>query len=196
MANNDYQKKLEEHRKPIEEPVVMSRQSRHKKKVKKPVTKAPRNWFLPTLFTIGIILPIFLLAYAYFFYEPMANESPENQQVVQLDIQPVTPPEDEEEEENETVEEEPVEEVEEEPAEEVVEEEPVEEEPEVTEPVEEPSEPEEPQQSTKTHTVQPNETLYRIAMNYYNDPKAVDKIRAANNLSSNEIRVGQVLVLP
>ncbi len=48
----------------------------------------------------------------------------------------------------------------------------------------------------KTHKVKSGENLYRIAINYYNDPAAVDKIRAANGLSSNEISVGQTLTLP
>ncbi|MFC4354553.1 LysM peptidoglycan-binding domain-containing protein [Chryseomicrobium palamuruense] len=193
MANNDYQKKLDEHRKEIGDGSTISRRSRQKKKVKKKQATGSRSYFLPTLFTIGIILPIFLLAYAYFFYEPAANESPDNQQVVQLDVQPVTPPVDEEEESQE----EPAEEVEPEPEPEPVEEEqeeqqPEVQEPEVQEPVAQPSQPE----NSRTHTVQPQETLYRIAMNYYNDASAVERIKAANNLSSNEIRVGQVLILP
>lgn len=196
MANNDYQKKLDEHRKEIGESSTLSRQSRHKKKVKKKKAAGSRSYFLPTLFTIGIILPIFLLMYAYFFYEPTANESPDTQQVVQLDVQPVTPPVDDEEEEEsekptEQVEPEP-EPVEDEPEEQPVVQEPEVEEPEVQEPVEQPSQPE----PTRTHTVQAQETLYRIAMNYYNDPSAVERIQAANNLPSTDIRVGQVLILP
>ncbi len=193
MANNDYQKKLEEHRKPIEEPETLSRRSRHVKKTKKKSSGKPRNWFLPTLFTIGIVLPVILFVYAYFFYDPAANERPDNQQVVQLDVKPVTPVEQEEEEESE---EEPAEEqvepteTQDQPEENQSEEEPVVEEEEEEQPAEEPVQPE------RTHTVQSNETLYRIAMNYYNDPTAVDRIKQANNLTSNEISVGQVLVLP
>ena len=55
---------------------------------------------------------------------------------------------------------------------------------------------EEAKKSQKTHTVQSNETLYRIAMKYYNDPNAVAKIKQANGLSSESIYVGQTLVLP
>lgn len=198
MANNDYQKKLEEHRKPIEEPETLSRRSRHVKKTKKKSSGKPRNWFLPTLFTIGIVLPVILFVYAYFFYDPAANERPDNQQVVQLDVKPVTPVEQEDQEEEEPVEEPAEEQVEptdsqdqsgEEQAEEQSEEQPV-----IEEEEEEPAE--EPVQPQRTHTVQSSETLYRIAMNYYNDPTAVDRIKQANNLTSNEISVGQVLVLP
>lgn len=48
----------------------------------------------------------------------------------------------------------------------------------------------------RTHTVKSNETLYRIAMNYYNDPSAVEKIKKANGMSSESIQVGQTLILP
>lgn len=53
-----------------------------------------------------------------------------------------------------------------------------------------------PAPSSKTHVVQPGETLYRIAVNNYGTGEAVDKIKAANGLSSNELTVGQTLVLP
>lgn len=192
MANNDYQKRLDEHRKPIDEPVTATRRARHQKKIKKQSSKTPRSWFLPTLFTLGIISPIILFVYVSVFYNPLANEVPANQQVIQLDVQPVTPVQQEEEEEQE---EQPVEE-----AEEVVEQEPVEQEPveqELVEEVQEPVQQPEPQQpAARTHTVQAGETLYRIAVNYYNDPSAVDRIKQANNLTSNEISTGQQLVLP
>lgn len=53
--------------------------------------------------------------------------------------------------------------------------------------------------SQKTHTVQSGETLYRIAVNTYGAAGAsagVEKIKQANGLGSNEISVGQTLVLP
>ena len=56
-----------------------------------------------------------------------------------------------------------------------------------------------PPPSQKTHTVQPGETLYRIAVNTYGAAGAsagVEKIKQANGLGSNEISVGQTLVLP
>lgn len=58
---------------------------------------------------------------------------------------------------------------------------------------------EEKQTPSKTHTVQPGETLYRIAVNTYGAAGAsagVEKIKQANGLSSNEISVGSTLVLP
>ncbi len=48
----------------------------------------------------------------------------------------------------------------------------------------------------KSHTVQPNETLYRISVNYYGSGSGVEKIKAANGLASNSISVGQTLVIP
>jgi LysM repeat protein len=49
---------------------------------------------------------------------------------------------------------------------------------------------------SKTHTVGGNENLYRISLKYYGNGGGVDKIKSANGLSSNEIRVGQRLVIP
>ncbi|MBP2240711.1 LysM repeat protein [Cytobacillus eiseniae] len=52
------------------------------------------------------------------------------------------------------------------------------------------------QEKVVYHTVKQSETLYRIAMNYYQSPAGVEKIKKANNLKNNEIRVGQVLTIP
>ncbi|MEI2404385.1 LysM peptidoglycan-binding domain-containing protein [Niallia taxi] len=46
------------------------------------------------------------------------------------------------------------------------------------------------------HTVASNETLYRIAMNYYNSKSGVDIIKQANQLASDNVMVGQVLKIP
>ena len=48
-----------------------------------------------------------------------------------------------------------------------------------------------------THTVQSTDNLYRIALKYYGDgsPANIEKIKAANNLSSDSISAGQVLVI-
>ncbi|MCM3742997.1 LysM peptidoglycan-binding domain-containing protein [Sporosarcina luteola] len=55
-----------------------------------------------------------------------------------------------------------------------------------------------PEENTKarTHTVAANETLYRISMKYYGSDTGIDKIKKANGLSSNEIMVGQKLIIP
>ncbi|WP_179884949.1 LysM domain-containing protein [Bacillus sp. AFS015802] len=46
------------------------------------------------------------------------------------------------------------------------------------------------------HTVKPKETLFRIAMNYYNSPSGVDRIKEWNKIQDNEIQTGQVLEIP
>lgn len=55
-----------------------------------------------------------------------------------------------------------------------------------------------PAQEGKTvyHTVQPGETLFRIAMKYYQSQAGIEKIRQANGISGNEISVGQKLKVP
>jgi LysM repeat protein len=45
------------------------------------------------------------------------------------------------------------------------------------------------------HTVQPGETIYRISIKYYKSKAGIDTIKSINNLTSNEIRVGQVLTI-
>jgi LysM repeat protein len=75
----------------------------------------------------------------------------------------------------ETVEEKPKEEIKEDPKEEVK---------------------EEPKVKIVYHTVKPQETLYRIAMNYYNSPSGVDRIKEWNKIQDNEIQSGQVLEIP
>ncbi|TFE00435.1 LysM peptidoglycan-binding domain-containing protein [Jeotgalibacillus sp. R-1-5s-1] len=50
--------------------------------------------------------------------------------------------------------------------------------------------------SETTHTVQPQETLYRIAVNYGLGSDGVDRLRELNGLSGNEIYTGQVLKIP
>lgn len=50
--------------------------------------------------------------------------------------------------------------------------------------------------AAKTHTVGSNENLYRISLKYYGNGSGVAKIKNANGLSSDEIRVGQTLVIP
>jgi LysM repeat protein len=55
-----------------------------------------------------------------------------------------------------------------------------------------------PAKTTKIiyHTVQPKETLYRIAMKYYNSKAGIDTIQNANHIQNNQIITGQVLKIP
>ncbi|MDS9470800.1 LysM peptidoglycan-binding domain-containing protein [Sporosarcina pasteurii] len=48
----------------------------------------------------------------------------------------------------------------------------------------------------RTHVVAPGETLYRISVNYYKSGDGVNKIMQANSLTTNEISVGQKLIIP
>ncbi|NHM29089.1 LysM peptidoglycan-binding domain-containing protein [Neobacillus terrae] len=46
------------------------------------------------------------------------------------------------------------------------------------------------------HTVQPKETIFRIAMKYYNSQAGINTIKEANHIQNNEIETGQVLKIP
>ncbi|PLS16381.1 peptidoglycan-binding protein LysM [Bacillus sp. M6-12] len=46
------------------------------------------------------------------------------------------------------------------------------------------------------HTVQPQETIFRISMKYYKSQDGIPLIREWNSLQANEIEVGQVLKIP
>lgn len=46
------------------------------------------------------------------------------------------------------------------------------------------------------HKVKSGETIFRISMKYYHSKAGIDTIKSANNLSNNDIRVGQVLTIP
>ncbi|MFC7783502.1 LysM peptidoglycan-binding domain-containing protein [Rossellomorea sp. GCM10028870] len=70
----------------------------------------------------------------------------------------------------------------------------VEEKPEVE--VKEETKEEQPMYKIVYHTVQPQETLFRIAMKYYNSQSGVDRIKEWNHIQDNEIQTGQVLEIP
>lgn len=46
------------------------------------------------------------------------------------------------------------------------------------------------------HTVKPQETLFRIAMNYYKSQEGIDKIKEWNNIDHHDLEAGQVLKIP
>lgn len=203
MNNDDYKHKIDEHRKPISldnESRSNTRVTRRSTKQNVEHIKPRRNLLLPILFTIFILIPVGFLIYIQAFYQPNQNQTAitddqefefEENEVDSVD----TSVSDESDEtntdsSNEDEETEPVEPVaEEDDAEGEVTQEEQEEEVIVEEPTE-------PETSGKTHIVQPNETLYRIAMNYYNSPDAVQKIKDANGLTSDSISTGQKLILP
>jgi colicin import membrane protein len=203
MNKDDYQYKIEEHRKPIElnGEEKINTNTRKSRRTTAPASKKPkqkRNYLLPILFFFFILIPVSFLIYVFAFYQPNANETTifDNSQVQyeQNEKKDETAIEPEEETTDSTV----VEEVPDET--EVNEETPVtEEQPGAEQPIEEQPVEELPDEQTadaNTHVVKPGETLYRIAMNYYNTPDAVERIKAANGLTSNSISTGQTLVLP
>ncbi|WP_313891013.1 LysM peptidoglycan-binding domain-containing protein [Psychrobacillus sp.] len=185
MSQDDYQKKIDEHRQKIgtEDNSMESRSSRRTKSSKKPKKKS-KSLLLPSIFFVFIMIPVCILVYVQFFYTPEKEEVAEQQEIIQVETKNISNKGEDEEDTAEVEAETPV-------TTEPEKEEPVVEEP----PVEEPKV-EEPIIETKKHEVKEGETLYRIAMNYYKTPDAVEKIKDANGLRSDSISAGQKLILP
>ncbi len=181
MNQDDYQKKIDEHRQSIgvEDDQVELRSRRRSHSGKK-AKKKSKNVLIPTLFFIFILIPVCTFLYVQFIYTPKDVEEVQESGIIQVETKNITNSPKEEENEAQVAEKE-----EEQP--------PATEQPKVEQPkVEQPKQ----ETSSKTHIVKENETLYRIAINYYNDPNAVEKIKSANGLSSNAIAAGQKLILP
>ncbi|TQR08018.1 LysM peptidoglycan-binding domain-containing protein [Psychrobacillus soli] len=189
MNQDDYQKKIDEHRQSIGiEDDKLELRSRRRSNSGKKAKKKSRNVLIPTLFCIFILLPICFFLYVQFIYTPKEVEEVQEAGIIQVETKNITnAPKDAEEDKEDKEAEQPS-----------VTEEPKVEEPKVEEPKVEQPKVEQPKQQdpSKTHIVKENETLYRIAINYYNDPNAVEKIKSANGLSSNAIAAGQKLILP
>lgn len=202
MNQDDYQKKIDEHRQSIGQDNDTNEMRRRRSANMKPKKKS-RNLLIPTVFCIFILIPVSIFIYVQFFYEADPNKAEVvKNDTIHVETQTINNGTKKDEATEEKVEtpvvttpeteqtvEEPKEEVKEEPKAEVTE-----------QPKEEPAKEEKTNTtetpSSKSHIVKENETLYRIAVNYYNDPSAVEKIKSANGLTSNEISVGQKLVLP
>lgn len=228
MDKKNYRESLEKDRQEIiaDSNSTLSRRAHRQSGNQSP--KKRRNLLLPSLFFIFILIPVTILIYVAFIYEPndtligaenenevsFENVSPSNESSV------IVPEETEEDvaDETEEADEDQAQETDakaEEKAEETVKNEATEE-TEKQEESEKPAEQEAPAQETpstpepeepaasvtgdaKTVVVKENETLYRIAVNNYGASgagAAVEKIKQANGLSSNEIYVGQTLILP
>ncbi|WP_075617654.1 LysM peptidoglycan-binding domain-containing protein [Paenisporosarcina indica] len=206
MNKDDYQNKIEEHRKPIEinsaEEPNTRKSRRTNPSVSKQSKKQKRNYLLPILFFFFILIPVSFLIYVFVFYQPSSNgvtvvdnSQVQYEQNEKEDVADTSPddestdplasdvdPKDSEASEETTIPEETT----------VPEDQPA------APPVEQPSEvPSEPQPtSDKTHVVQPGENLYRIALKYYPSGGGVDLIKSANNLTSDSISSGQTLIIP
>ncbi|MFF5993586.1 LysM peptidoglycan-binding domain-containing protein [Lysinibacillus sp. KU-BSD001] len=219
MTKEDYREKIEEDRQEIELETTKSRMSRSTGKIKK--RKSP---LMPTLLVIFIFIPLLVLIYTQFIYEPTSPVETVEQTNDVVQVEKNEPPvvaeaADDEEEEDEKKDgkatSEKLDDVSEEQKKELAAaqaaaaaeatkaaqekaaaEQKAKEEAKKKAEEEAKRQAEEAAKSKKTHTVQSNETLYRIAMNYYNDPNAVEKIKKANGLNSESIYVGQTLVLP
>ncbi|WP_282019752.1 LysM peptidoglycan-binding domain-containing protein [Planomicrobium okeanokoites] len=228
MDKKNYRESLEKDRQEIitDSNSTLSRRAHRQTGSQK--TQKRKNLLLPALFFIFILIPVTILIYVAFVYEPndtLIGAENENEVSFENTASPeensvLVPEETEEdvadeteeaadekseetdaaaeEKKDDTVKEDTSEETEE-PAESET---PAEQE---TPAAETPStpEPEEPADSdaagAKTVIVKDNETLYRIAVNNYGASgagAAVEKIKQANGLSSNEIYAGQKLILP
>lgn len=207
MAKKDYREKIEEDRQQIEVETELSRLSRSKHKAKK-----RKNPIISILLITFILIPLSLLVYVKFFYVPKASDpqlAAANEQVqVETNEQAKKQQAAEDKEQKEQDEQakaaeqakldaEAKKKAEQEAAAKKAEEErKAAEAKKAQEQAAQQQQEQQQQPSSKSHTVQPGENLYRIAMKYYGDPGAVEKIRAANGLNGDEITVGSTLVLP
>lgn len=212
MSNGDYREKIEEHRQSIElEDQQNSRMSRSRQKVKKK-KKNRKNPLLNILLFVLLGIPFALLIYVSFFYTPAdtdiaeveengsivevqknntvsaSNKETDEPKIEQTDADSTTTSNDQAKEKEAAAAKQAEEEAKK--AEQAKLEE------EKLAKQQEEQKQKEQQSGGTTHTVQPNENLFRIALKYYNDASGVDKIMAANNLSSNSISVGQTLIIP
>lgn len=227
MEKRNYWESLEKDREEISTDSKLTPSRRVQRQSSNQKSQKRKNVLLPLLFFIFILIPVTILIYVAFVYEPNDTEiGAKNENEVSVEnIKPtgenalILPEEAEEvpEEKDGITEVQPKEEdvKTEEKVEEIVKEE-VTKEPKEIEKSEEPAAQQTPPQETpsspervepaasettgaKTVRVKDNETLYRIAVNNYGASgagAAVEKIKQANGLTSNEILVGQKLILP
>lgn len=226
MKNDDYRSEFEEHRKEIkleeeqDQTTIRSRTELHRKN-RKP-KKKNRLTMVNIIFALFILIPILILVMFYMNwdaatnnplkaaestqvkYETSGKKSEENvekdeksDQVNQLeDDKKVQSPKDDEEKLKEKDDSKPTNDSSK--AEEKQEKKPEEkaEEKKPEEKKEEKKAEEEKKPDTRTHIVTAKETLYSISVIYYQSGDGVDKIKQANGLTSNEIYVGQSLIIP
>ncbi|WP_274309689.1 LysM peptidoglycan-binding domain-containing protein [Solibacillus daqui] len=216
MTKEDYREKVEEHRQEIdlhnESGAKLSRTSRNQKKGK----KKQSNPIMTLLVVVLIFIPLSILGYVWLFYEPSASEAEtveENKDNVVLEIvkqnedstKDTADDKDDEEKADDTkdkstdADKDAEQEKESLAAEEAKK---AEEAQKVAaqkaKALEEKKKAEEAVKAQqKTHTVQSTDNLYRIAIKYYGDgsPANIEKIKSANNLATDSISTGQVLVI-
>ena len=226
MAKDNYREKVEEHRQQIdlhnESEAKMSRVSRHRKKG----AKKNRNPLMTLLVFVFIFIPLGILGYVLFIFDPGADtattgsKEAEKDQLVEIlkqdpkEVKVVESDENDNEKEDvdaeatakeqavkeklaaeeakkaeqqKAAEEKKVKEVEE--AQKVA----------IEKAKEQEQKKKEETKNTEqqTHTVQSTDNLYRIAIKYYGDGSEanIEKIKKANNLTSDSISTGQVLII-
>ncbi|MEK4285161.1 LysM peptidoglycan-binding domain-containing protein [Ureibacillus sp. FSL K6-0165] len=214
MSKNDYRKKIEEHRQSIEIKDSNTRLSRSERRRKK--KKSKETPLLTTLTVILIGIPLAILIYVWGFWNPGDNEEvavdkDENLIEVQRNNAVAASNKDEKDKADENKEKESSSEATEKEVKKDSEAKSSEKEP-ITDSSHKqtekddsskknenspPQQHEKQKENVKVHTVSANENLFRIAKQYYSDPMSgVEKIKAANNLSSDIISPGQSLVIP
>lgn len=203
MSKEDFREKIEEHRQTIEdeESTTPSRMSRANRKPQTKKTKKTRNPLITILFVVFFVQLVGLF-YVLVFYEPndkeTAAETKSDEIIVGVEknsevasSKKVTDDKDAEEtqKEKEKADDEAAKLAAQQAAEKQAAEKKAE---------EQQQQAEEQQKASKTHVVKGNETLYRIAVNFYGDGSQsnIDKIKNANGLGSETISVGQTLIIP
>ena len=204
----DYLESIEEHRQEVTLEETPKRRTRTK-------AKKPRNYFMSLLVFVFILIPACTLAYVVFLYEPEAPQQTtkaQEQEEVQFEknVDPsknIVADEVDEEDEKAKAEAEAKAAEEAAAAAKVAEEQAkkdaealakadAEAKAKAKAEAERKAEEQQSLANAKTHVVQSEETLYRIAMNYYKNPEGVEKIKRANNLPNETISVGQTLIIP
>lgn len=222
MSKEDYKEKVEEHRQEIDlqtEPASRMSRTNRTKKIKSKKQQRKSLSLMTILTFIFIFIPLLILVYVQFGYTPAEPEVAQqaDESIVQLETNTpskanasVTTDEDEEskktqdetatgssKEEEETAAAEEAQKVAAEQAKEAEAKKKAKEQAKAEAEAKEKAEAEAKTQQ-KSHTVQSTDNLYRIALKYYGDgsPSNIEKIRQANNLSSDSISSGQVLIIP
>lgn len=201
MSKEDFREKIEEHRQTIEdeESTTPSRMSRANRKPQTQKKKKTRNPLITILFVVFFVQLVGLF-YVLVFYEPndkeTAAETKSDEIIFEVEknseaasSKKVTDDKDAEETQKEKADDEAAKLAAQQAAEKQAAEKKAE---------EQQQQAEEQQKASKTHVVKGNETLYRIAVNFYGDGSQsnIDKIKNANGLGSETISVGQTLIIP
>lgn len=211
MSKNDYRKKIEEHRQSIEIKDSKTRLSRSERRRKKKKTK--ETPLLTTLTVILIGIPLAILIYVWGFWNPGDNEEvavdkDENLIEVQRNNAVAASNKDEKDKADVNKEKESSSETSEKEGKKDSEAKQISKTDSSHKQTEKddssmkkenspPQQHEKQKENVKVHTVSANENLFRIAKQYYSDPMSgVEKIKAANNLSSDIISPGQSLIIP